>query len=194
MAGHICKLNIVVNLKLRYEMITGQPVTHKLALGKDVGVNTILGMPFIDKFQCMYDGYNEVVEAKILDTSPFKVTRMVPQRYNTGDRAPSDKCCNHSSADILDALRKCSDFMDGTSVATVATAEVKDGNSVTLGGSILDSEDSGSEAVPGTPISRGSILWGKAKASTPPAPNKRARFAEDGVPESTLRNDWTSDA
>eukprot|EP00956_Cyclotella_meneghiniana_P020206 scaffold35356_cov44-Cyclotella_meneghiniana.AAC.2 len=105
MAGHTCKLNIVVNLKLRYETITGQPVTHKIALGKDVGVNTILGMPFIDKFQCTYDGYNEVVEAKILDSTPFKVTRMVPQRYNTGDRAPSDKCCNHSSADILAALR-----------------------------------------------------------------------------------------
>eukprot|EP00956_Cyclotella_meneghiniana_P030364 scaffold76080_cov21-Cyclotella_meneghiniana.AAC.1 len=110
-------------------------------------------MPFIDKFQCMYDGYNEVVEAKILDATPFKVTRMVPQRYNTGDRAPSAKCRNHSSADILDALRKCSEFIDGTSVATVATAEVKDnGNSVTPGGSIFDSEDSGSEAVPGTPI------------------------------------------
>jgi hypothetical protein len=78
---HTTNLTIVVTIRLCYNTINGQPIVHKIALGRDVAVNTIVGKPFIDTLHCVHDSFNKVVEAKLLDCKPFRVTEMIPQRY-----------------------------------------------------------------------------------------------------------------
>jgi hypothetical protein len=46
----------------------------KIVLGKQVSVNTILGMPMIQPAQLSLDLVNNVVESGVLDTEPFLVT------------------------------------------------------------------------------------------------------------------------
>ena len=83
MSSHTTALTVVVKILLRYETVTHQPVTHSIAIGNSVGVNTILGAPFIESLQCVHDSHNNVVEAKLLNCEPFRVTKLQPQRYNT---------------------------------------------------------------------------------------------------------------
>ena len=83
MSRHTTALTVVVTVKLRYETVNHQPVTHSIAIGSSVGVNTILGTTFIESLQCVHDSYNGVVEAKLLSNEPFRVTKLQPQRYAT---------------------------------------------------------------------------------------------------------------
>ena len=86
MTGHTNELGIVVKIKLRYETVTHQPIAHTIAIGSGVGVNTIIGKPFQKALQCIHDSYNSTVEARLLDTAPFVVTEIHPQRYDTTDK------------------------------------------------------------------------------------------------------------
>jgi hypothetical protein len=57
-----------------------------IAIGRDVGVNTIIGKPFIKGLQCVHDSGNNSVVAKLLNVAPFPVTEMFPQRYNNHEK------------------------------------------------------------------------------------------------------------
>lgn len=83
MSNHTTQLNLVAKIQLRYEMVHHQPVTHTIAIGSSVGVNTIVGQPFIKSLKCVYDAHNNTVEARELNSEPFPVTNMFPQRYDT---------------------------------------------------------------------------------------------------------------
>ena len=86
MSQHTTQLNLVIRLKLRYETTDHQPITHTIAIGSHVGVNTILGKTFIKSLHCHYDATSGVVEAKLLNVAPFPVTDMFPQRYDCTDK------------------------------------------------------------------------------------------------------------
>ena len=155
-----------------------------IALGRDVGVNTILGRPFIKGLQCVYDDYNAVVEARLLDASPFNVLFMVPQRYTTNKNNCKDGCSHNS--DIIAALRHASKVLNGNVAEKTVAATVSDHATPTA--SLAGSDDS-IEFTPERGFGRGSVLWGQARPNTPRAPVKRARFEKDAVPESALRDD-----
>eukprot|EP00956_Cyclotella_meneghiniana_P033505 scaffold96622_cov36-Cyclotella_meneghiniana.AAC.1 len=93
MSAHTTKLTLVVKIHLRYETIHHQPVTLSLAIGNNVGVNTIVGKTFIRSLQCIYDSLGGVLETRLLNVAPFPVTDMFPQHYSTEDKvsAPSVK-------------------------------------------------------------------------------------------------------
>jgi hypothetical protein len=57
-----------------------------IALGNDIGVNTIVGKPFCKGMQCVHDSFNNTVDAKLLNVAPFPVTEMFPQSYNSHDK------------------------------------------------------------------------------------------------------------
>eukprot|EP00956_Cyclotella_meneghiniana_P009863 scaffold13641_cov42-Cyclotella_meneghiniana.AAC.7 len=184
--GHTCELTIVAKFIVRYCTVTGQPVTMTIALGRDIGVNTILGRPFIKSLQCVYDDYNAIVEARLLDASPFNVLFMVPQRYTTNKNNCKDGCSHNS--DIVAALRQASNskVLNGN-VATKTQADTVSDHA-TPTASLAGSDDS-IEFTPERGFGRGSVLWGKARPITPCAPVKRARFEKDAVPQSALRDD-----
>eukprot|EP00956_Cyclotella_meneghiniana_P033443 scaffold96232_cov31-Cyclotella_meneghiniana.AAC.1 len=89
MANHTTALNLVVKLRLRYETIHHQKVTFSIALGNNVGVNTIVGKTFIKGLQCIYDSLSNVLESKLLNVPPFPIMDMYPQRYTTVDKVGS---------------------------------------------------------------------------------------------------------
>lgn len=98
MENHSTKLTLVANIRLRYSTHQNQPISHKIAIGPNVGVNTIVGKPFIKALQCIYDAFCGVVEAKLLDSPPFKVIEMYPQRYDTNDKVgPSSTNSTYSA-------------------------------------------------------------------------------------------------
>ncbi|KAL3785603.1 hypothetical protein HJC23_004751 [Cyclotella cryptica] len=108
MSRHTTQLNLVARLKLRYETTTHQPITHTIAIGSHVGVNTILVKTFIKSLDCHYDATSSVVEAKLLNVAPFPVTDMFPQRYDCTDKVSQSSgrtAKNYSSiVSILDRV------------------------------------------------------------------------------------------
>jgi hypothetical protein len=86
MSKHTTALTLVAKIKLRYETIHHQPVSMTIALGNDIGVNTIVGKPFCKGMQCVHDSFNNTVDAKLLNVAPFPVTEMFPQSYNSHDK------------------------------------------------------------------------------------------------------------
>ena len=104
MTNHTTALTLVVKLHLRYETTNHQPVTHTIAIGPSVGVNTIIGKPFLQSLQCVYDSYNNVMEARLLDTAPFNIVDLQPQRYKT-DQLVVRSSVNPSYASIIKKLR-----------------------------------------------------------------------------------------
>ncbi|KAL3782340.1 hypothetical protein HJC23_012747 [Cyclotella cryptica] len=111
MSRHTTQLNVVVRLKLRYETTTHQPITHTIAIGSHVSVNTIFGKTFMKSLHCHYDATSSVVEAKLLlNVAPFPVMDMFPQHYDCTDKvSPSSgrPAKNYSSiVSILDHIKK----------------------------------------------------------------------------------------
>jgi hypothetical protein len=62
-----------------------------IALGQNIGVNTIIGIPFIKGTQCLYDPVSDTVVSRVLDTEPFKVINMQPQCYDSTPFMPKAK-------------------------------------------------------------------------------------------------------
>jgi len=108
MSCHTTQLNLVVRLKLRYETTTHQLITHTIAIGLHVGVNTILGKTLIKSLHCHYDATSSIVEAKLLNVAPFSVTDMFPQQYDCMDKVSQSSgrtAKNYSSiVSILDRI------------------------------------------------------------------------------------------
>lgn len=83
MSHHTTELKVVVDVRLRYETNHGQAAVHSIALGDDVGVNTIVGKGFLKALGCIIDMRTGAIEATNLRSKPFPVTEMFPQRYDT---------------------------------------------------------------------------------------------------------------
>jgi hypothetical protein len=189
MAHHTTNLTVVVSVRLRYITINGQSLVHKIALGKHVGVNTILGKPFIDTLHCVHDSFNKVVEAKLLDSKPFKVAEMVPQRYAcTKAGAPSD---NKNYAAIVATLTKLQSIsaksMDikPTTIAASKKAMLPERSTALAATTTLAAVDPGGYKRKPKPFARSLHVDELAKLH---------RFASnDDVPESTLADSDDSD-
>jgi hypothetical protein len=67
-------LPAIIEYWLPYTTRAGHRTTLKIALGKLVSVNTIIGMPIIGPAQLSLDLKDNVVESGILDCEPFPVT------------------------------------------------------------------------------------------------------------------------
>jgi hypothetical protein len=67
-------LPIVIEYWMPFLTKEGQKTTLKIALGDNVSVNTIIGIPMIRPAKLSFDLIDNVVEPGILDTEPFAVT------------------------------------------------------------------------------------------------------------------------
>ena len=214
MANHTTALNLVVKLRLRYETIHHQKVTFSIALGNNVGMNTIVGKTFIKGLQCIYDSLSNVLESKLLNVPPFPITDMYPQRYTTVDKVGSfetektyasivdklvqyEKTCGaltEYTKDKIQEIEEVDSKLGATqTVATAAVAEQKIQHDF-LGGDEASYKYS----------SPGGIVGGFETGICPDSPTmagyrarkvrnkKKARFVEPS-PISTLRDDYESD-
>ena len=215
MANHTTALNLVVKLRLRYETIHHQKVTFSIALGNNVGVNTIVGKTFIKGLQCIYDSLSNVLESKLLNVPPFPITDMYPQRYTTIDKVGSletektyasivdklvqyEKTCGALTEYTKDKIQEIEEVDSklgaATTVATAAVAEKQKFQDEFLGGDGASDQYS----------SPGAIKGGFQTGTCPDSPTmagyrarkvrnkKKARFVEPS-PISTLRDDYESD-
>ena len=66
-------LPIVIEYWMPFLTKEGHKTTLNIALGNNVSVNTIIGMPMIRPAQLSFDLVDNVVESGILDTEPFPV-------------------------------------------------------------------------------------------------------------------------
>ncbi len=66
-------LPIVIEYWMPFLTKEGHKTTLKIALGKDVSVNTIIGIPMIRPARLSYDLVDNIVEPGVLDTEPFPV-------------------------------------------------------------------------------------------------------------------------
>ena len=66
-------LPIVIEYWMPFLTKEGHKTTLKIALGNEVSVNTIIGMPMIRPAKLSFDLVDNVVDSGILDTEPFPV-------------------------------------------------------------------------------------------------------------------------
>jgi hypothetical protein len=117
MTNHTTELTVVVEVRLRYETTHGQPVIHSIAMGNNVGVNTIVGKHFFTKLGCVIDLANGVVEATKLRTKPFAIDEMFPQRYDT-EKKVANRSPNPNYAAIVQKIDLISKFFTAGTVTT----------------------------------------------------------------------------
>jgi hypothetical protein len=65
---------IIIKYWLPFQTKQGHRTSLKIALGKHVSVNTIIGMPFIQPAQLSLDLVDNVVNSGVLDTEPFPIS------------------------------------------------------------------------------------------------------------------------
>ncbi len=105
----------------------GHKTTLKIALGDDVSVNTIIGMPMIRPAKLSFDVLDNVVEPGILDTEPFPVTyrptiQSAPDFSSHGD-ANAPKLFHSDFEHVsVESVRACQQAM-ATFTATAAFAK-----------------------------------------------------------------------
>jgi hypothetical protein len=98
-------LPAVIEYWLPFLTKEGHTTTLKIALGKSVSVNAIIGMPMIRPAELSLDLVNDVVESGVLDTEPFPVAyrpniRSIPDFSKTN--SDSNKLLfTHSSLDHI---------------------------------------------------------------------------------------------
>jgi hypothetical protein len=189
-------LTVSVKIRLRYLTKSDQTISHTIALGRSVTVNTIIGNSFINSLHCVYDAALGIVDAKMLNAAPFKVIKCIPQRYSTADKVKTNQSGNYSATvKALEDIEKA--IGDNATPSHVApwtyhpkpfgpTASPKSftssgAASVTSSGSDSDSER------------RSCAIWGKAKKPDGVSidkPTKRLRFKDDLDVASPLQDDW----
>jgi hypothetical protein len=67
------ELSVAFKFKLPYYTKEGTPTTFMIAVGPNVTVNTILGLPFIKQTKMIVDAADQVAELHALDALPFPI-------------------------------------------------------------------------------------------------------------------------
>jgi len=209
MSKHTTALTLVAKLHLRYETIHHQPVSFSLAIGNNVGVNTIVGKTFIKALQCVYDSLGGVLETRLLNVAPFPITDMYPQHYSTEDKV-TDALPDKSYASIvqkLTAYEKVLGTLQGThdlQGTNITNPTAKDNHNALIEDKKMAAtvpKENNNGLTPGyTPFHNGGFDTGFVSDS----PNdydysrarklrtKQARFFQPS-PVSCLRDDYASD-
>jgi hypothetical protein len=68
------KLSVAFKFKLPYLTKDGNATTFMVAVGPNVTVNTILGLPFIKQTKMIVDAADQVAELRALDVLPFPIS------------------------------------------------------------------------------------------------------------------------
>jgi hypothetical protein len=78
--NYTTNLPCIVEFCLPYVTTSGSPTTLKIAVGKDVGVNCLIGMSFLKEAKMIIDLNDDVVQSGLLDTDPFPIIHKRPSR------------------------------------------------------------------------------------------------------------------
>eukprot|EP00956_Cyclotella_meneghiniana_P014284 scaffold21340_cov23-Cyclotella_meneghiniana.AAC.1 len=177
MANHTTALNLVVKLRLRYETIHHQKVTFSIALGSNVGVNTIVGKTFIKEVHTTIDKVGSLETEKTYASIVDKLVQY-------------EKTCGALTEYTKDRIQEIEEVDSklgaATTVATAAVAgkqkfqdEISGGDEASYQYSSPDAIKGGFETgiVPDSPIVRKGCWIGPKGACTPHLPS-HVRSAE----------------
>jgi hypothetical protein len=73
-------LPFVVEFHMPYMTNTGSPTSLKVACGKQVGVNALIGTSFMTAAKLVVDLDDNIIESKLLSCDPFPIIYKRPQR------------------------------------------------------------------------------------------------------------------
>jgi len=103
-------LSVAFRFHLPYLTREGTPTSFLVATGRDVTVNAILGLPFIQQTKMVIDAADMVAELKALDTPPFQIDfRTAMCAVPPVDAGTASTAVNH--ADIIREIENIEAFM-----------------------------------------------------------------------------------
>jgi hypothetical protein len=120
-------LPCVVEFHMPYMTNAGSPTSLKIACGKQVGVNALIGTSFMTAAKLVIDLEDNIIESKLLSCDPFPIIYKRPQRSMpnlvpiTGNR--SEKCL-----EVINAIETADAFINKVVIikkATIQTSPLK---------------------------------------------------------------------
>jgi hypothetical protein len=99
-------LDTTFQFLLPYKTTDGEQCSFCVAAGKNVAVNIILGLPFLQKMKCVVDFPNNVLDCQVLDAPPFPMEyRRTSNHVPMGAAMPQVNTSN-ISARCKDTIRE----------------------------------------------------------------------------------------
>ena len=111
---HTTSLPIVIEYHLPYKTKFNQDASLKIALGREVAVNTIIGLATIKAAKMHLDFHDNVVDVDMLMTDPFPVTYKKTSRFVPDVSAIDTKMntyVSNSKEASMAQIDKCIDFL-----------------------------------------------------------------------------------
>jgi hypothetical protein len=105
-------LPCVVEFHLPYMTTAGSPTSLKIACGKQVGINVLIGMSFMTAAKLILDLNDFVVESKLLDCEPFPVIFKRPQKSLPNLIPVTGNTAEKSLTSIVTAIKEAEAFIN----------------------------------------------------------------------------------
>jgi hypothetical protein len=99
----------------------GSPTSLKIACGKQVGINVLIGMSFMTAAKLIVDLNDNVVESKLLDCEPFPVIFKSPQK-SLPNLIPITGNNAEKSLTIVAAILQAEAFINDTPLVAPSSA------------------------------------------------------------------------
>jgi hypothetical protein len=128
-------LPVVIEYHMPYQSKAGNATSIKFALGKHVGVNSIIGNSTIRSAKMSMDVVDEVIDSGVLDTEPFEITyRRTNKRlpnFSSIDKSGSNAFFTNSDQVVLANLAICDEiFQDAHVEANITDAPAATSNAI----------------------------------------------------------------
>jgi hypothetical protein len=121
-------LPCVVEFHMTYVTIGGAPTSLKIAIGKEVDVNVLIGMSFMTAAKLIVDLNDNVVESKLLSCKPFPIVYKRPQKSKP-NLVPVTGNQSKKSLVVINAIEQAEAFI---SASTAAKAPILSPSKVTF--------------------------------------------------------------
>jgi hypothetical protein len=94
----------------------GAPTALKIAIGKQVGVNVLIGMSFMTAAKLIVDLNDNVVESKLLSCKPFPIVYKRPQKSKP-NLVPFTGNQSEKSLVVINAIEQAEAFISASTAA-----------------------------------------------------------------------------
>ena len=96
-----------------YITSAGSPTTLKIACGKQVGVNALIGMSFMTAAKLVVDLNDNVIESKLLNCAPFPLVFKRPSK-SMPNLVPITGNREEKSLLVINAIEQAEAFLNNT--------------------------------------------------------------------------------
>jgi hypothetical protein len=107
-------LPCVVEFHMPYLTSSGSPTSLKIACGKQVGMNALIGMSFMTAAKLVLDLNDNVIESKLLTCEPFPLVFKRPSK-SMPNLVPITGNRSEKSLLVINAIEKAETFLNNAS-------------------------------------------------------------------------------